>query len=405
MTLGIGGSTPETELERLQDMTQGVASIEKQEFQSRIDRLQALMQSHQVDVTYLNAGSNLYYFTGLSWYPSERMAGVIVPQNGAIEYVAPAFEKGTFEDYMVIEGNIHCWEEHESPYQLFNDVLKKMGIGSGTLGIDEATQYFIFDGIQQATSGIQFTNASVLTKQCRMYKSETEITLLQQANDMTMEVHKSAARILKPGIVTTDVYSFINEAHKAVGASGGSTFCIVLFGEATAYPHGVKNPQVLAENDMVLIDTGCQLQGYNSDITRTYVYGTPSDRQRQVWNCEKAAQTAAFEAAQLGKPCSGVDKAARQVVETAGFGPGYKIPGLPHRTGHGTGLDIHEFPYIVSSDDTPLGQGMSFSNEPMICVPGEFGVRHEDHIYMGEAGPHWYSEPMLSIDDPFAYEA
>jgi Xaa-Pro dipeptidase len=235
-----------------------------------------------------------------------------------------------------------------------------------------------------------------------MHKSPAELALLQQAKDMTLRVHKHVARILRPGISTGEVTDFIHRAHLAVGAPAGSYFCIVLFGPDTAYPHGVARPKRLEEGDMVLIDTGCQLQGYNSDITRTYVFGEPTDRQRAIWNVELEAQLAAFEAAQPGAPCAAVDLAARAVLEARGFGPGYTLPGLPHRTGHGIGLDIHEWPYLVSSNQTPLAPGMCFSNEPMLCVPGEFGVRHEDHFYITADGPRWFTRPAHSIDNPFA---
>jgi len=221
---------------------------------------------------------------------------------------------------------------------------------------------------------------------------------------MTLAVHRATASMLYEGISTVEVEQFIAEAHRKVGAPG-SYFVIVLFGEATAYPHGVNYTQYLKQGDMVLIDTGCQLKNYISDITRSYVFGEASERQRFVWNCEKAAQQAAFEAAQLGIPCKDVDAAARRSLEANGFGPGYKLPGLPHRTGHGIGLDIHEWPYLVASDNTPLEVGMCFSNEPMICIPGEFGVRHEDHFYMSETGPKWFTEPAYSIDQPFGPDA
>ena len=196
---------------------------------------------------------------------------------------------------------------------------------------------------------------------------------------------------------------FIHQAHIKMGAASGSYFCIVLFGEDSAFPHGVKNPKCLEKNDMVLIDTGCQIDGYISDITRSYVFGEASDRQRQIWQFEKEAQAIAFKAAQLGIPCSDVDQAARAYLSQQGLGPDYNLPGLPHRTGHGIGLDIHEWPYLVGSDTTLLDVGMCFSNEPMICVPGEFGVRLEDHFYMTKQGPKWFTQPSLSIDDPFGH--
>ena len=409
MTIGVGGSNAETELARLSDMTDGIAPISNIEFISRIDKACALMRDHGIDAVYLNAGTNLYYFTGTRWGASERMVGAVLTQNGKLHYIAPHFEISTLNGYMLIDGEISGWQEHESPYQLFGQILSSMGLTEGVVGLDESCSFFISDGLAQVLQAPQgsfrFVNAKPVTAGCRMCKSGAEIALLQRAKDMTLEVHKSAARILRDGISTQEVTAFIDQAHRAVGAAKGSYFCIVLFGEDSAYPHGVKTPKVLSENDMVLIDTGCQLEGYNSDITRTYVFGEPSPRDREVWNWEKASQAVGFAAAKLGDACGLVDTAARGYLEQHGFGPGYATPGLPHRTGHGIGLDIHEWPYLVSSDETPLDVGMCFSNEPMICIPGEFGIRLEDHFYMTENGPKWFTEPSHSVDDPFGYEA
>nr|WP_220743259.1 Xaa-Pro peptidase family protein [Shewanella colwelliana] len=401
---GIGGSTPAQELAKLSDMTEGVVGISKDEFSARVEKAQQLMRDQGLAAIYINAGTNLYYFTGTRWYASERMVGAIIPANGAVEYIAPAFEVDTLKGFMVIDGKVNTWHEDESPYQLFGQVLSNMGIDNGKVGIDESAAFFIFDGVRQAAPSFEYVNAKSVTAECRMIKSATELSLLQRAKDMTLEVHKAAARILHVGISVAEVEDFINQAHKAVGIPAGSYFCIVLFGEDSAYPHGVKSPKALELNDTVLIDTGCQLHGYNSDITRTYVFGRPSERQRQLWQLEQDAQIAAFEAARVGATCASVDRAARDVLEAAGFGPGYDVPGLPHRTGHGIGLDIHEWPYLVLNDKTPLAPGMCFSNEPMLCVPGEFGVRHEDHFYMTENGPVWFTAPAHSIDNPFGYE-
>lgn len=403
MTIGVGGSTVAEELAKLSDMAAGAKSIDDAEYAHRIKNAQRLMTSEGIDAVYLNAGSNLYYFTGTRWGASERMVGAIMPAKGALEYIAPNFEVNTLEDFMVIEGPVNGWQEHENPYELFARVLARLGIDKGTLGIDEATPFFLFDGIRNAAADHIYVNAKPVTAGCRMSKSDAEIALMQRAKDMTLEVHKATARILDEGITTSQVEAFINEAHKAVGAQAGSSFCIVLFGEATAYPHGVKDPQTLQRGDMVLIDTGCTLHGYNSDITRSYVFGEPSEKQRSVWKHEKEAQLAAFEGARLGRRCCEIDGAARASLELNGYGPEYEVPGLPHRTGHGIGLDIHEWPYLVRSDDTLLEVGMCFSNEPMICIYGEFGVRLEDHFYMTENGPKWFTQPSHSIDDPFGY--
>ncbi|SFB98897.1 M24 family metallopeptidase [Pseudoalteromonas denitrificans] len=405
MTIGVGGSSCEVELKKLKDMTKNVIGINKNEFHSRIKQAQKLMLEQNMSAIYLDSGTNLYYFTGLKWYKSERLVGAILPAQGEIEFIAPHFEKGSLKDHMVIQGHINGWHEHECPYKLFSKILNKMGLTSGQVGIDESAAFFIFDGFRKAAPEFKYINASTVTAQCRQIKSKAEIALLQQAKDMTLEVHKSAARILYPGISTTEVTDFINEAHKSVGATSGSSFCIVLFGLATSFPHGVKDPQVLKENDWVLIDTGCLLHGYNSDITRTYAYGEATDKQRAAWQVEKDAQLNAFEAAKLGATCGEVDSAARKIIEANDYGPDYELPGLPHRTGHGCGLDIHEWPYLVKGTHTKLATGMVFSNEPMLVLPNEFGVRLEDHFYMDSKGPVWFTRPSHSLDDPFGLEA
>ena len=413
MTIGVGGKTAEAALAALFNMTQGVQPIAKPEYLQRIARAQAHLQAQGFAAMWVHAGTNMTYFSGTKWHPSERMVGAIVPAKGAIEYLAPYFEQNTLRDFMVVEGNVNVWHEHESPYQLLVDTLKRMGIAGGVgagkaalpcIGISEDAPFFIVDGIAQLATDYRLVNAKPVTAHCRTRKSANEIALMQRAKDMTLAVHKAAASIMREGITTTEVNAFIHEAHKKVGAPG-SYFCIVLFGEATAFPHGVKNPQTLKKNDMVLIDTGCQVEGYISDITRTYVFGEPSARQRAVWNAEKAAQAAAFDAAQPGVACSEVDLAARRSLVASGFGPDYRLPGLPHRTGHGIGMDIHEWPYLVGSDNTALAEGMCFSNEPMICVPGEFGVRLEDHFFMTATGPTWFTLPSYSVDDPFGLNA
>jgi Xaa-Pro dipeptidase len=400
--MNIGGTDQQTALDALADMTPGAMPITLAEHRSRIDRAQAFMAAQGIAAVYLNAGSNLTYFTGTKWSPSERMVGAILPAHGDLVYIAPAFEESTIRDFMVVEGSIAVWDEHENPAARLRDVLAQRGIAAGSvLAIDESTPLFLFDLVRAATAGYTLQNAHPVTSHCRSRKSDAEIALIQRAMDMTLAVHKAAAAILHEGITTKEVEEFIHLAHRRVGASG-SYFCIVLFGEATAYPHGVSYVQTLKRGDTVLIDTGCKVHNYISDITRTYVFGEPTERQRFVWDAEKAAQRAAFDAAQLGVPCEDVDKAARRSLEANGFGPGYKLPGLPHRTGHGIGLDIHEGPYLVGGERRVLEPGMCFSNEPMICVPGEFGVRLEDHFYMTATGPKWFTQPAASLEEPFA---
>ncbi len=404
MTIGVGGSSAKVELEKLTNMTHNVQAITEAEFKQRIAKAQAIMVEHDIAATYVNAGTNLYYFTGTLWYASERMVGAIIPQQGEIKYITPFFEVSTLRQYMTVKGEIKGWQEHESPYGLFQQILAELGINKGRVAIDESTAFFIADGIKQAAPALTLIDAKLVTAGCRAIKSDTEIALLQQAKDITIEVHKAVARILRVGISTQEVTDFIDQAHRKLGATGGSYFCIVLFGEDSSYPHGVKSPKTLEKNDMVLIDTGCQIQGYNSDITRTYVFGEPNQRQRDMWLVEKLAQKAAFDAANIGVPCGDVDIAARDYIASQNMGPDYQTPGCPHRTGHGIGLDIHEWPYLIRSDRTPLAKGMCFSNEPMLVLPNEFGVRLEDHFYMTDTGAKWFTEPSHSIDDPFGYQ-
>ncbi|MGK9067319.1 M24 family metallopeptidase [Stutzerimonas chloritidismutans] len=405
MTIGVGGSTPEQALARLRNMLEGVEPIGLSEYQARIERAQARMCELGIDAIFIGAGSNLEYFSGVRWSPSERLVGALLPADGALEYIAPAFEEGTIRDFMVVDGPVRGWQEHESPYRLVFDRLASMGIKPNVharprIGICPSLPFFMFDGLRQLDPGYAFVDAAAVSGYCRQRKSPQEIALMQRAKLMTLEVQKAAASILHEGISTVEVADFIQRAHRAVGATG-SVFCIVLFGEASAFPHGVSYPQRLKQGDMVLIDTGCRVHSYLSDITRSYVFGKPSERQRTLWGFEQEAQLAAFAAAQLGVPCEQVDEAARSSLEACGLGPGYTLPGLPHRTGHGIGLDIHEGPYLVRGDYTPLDVGMCFSNEPMICVPGEFGIRLEDHFYMSASGPRWFTEPSPSVDDPF----
>ncbi len=405
MTLGVGGSTITTQLDGLSNMRGSAAPISVAERCVRIERARELMRAFGIDALYLDASTSLYYFTGLRLFPSERLHGAIIGPRGGIVYVCPAFEAAKTVDLMQVKGEVVTWEEHEDPCAVVLETIRAVSPGARVVGVDEITPFFTFDGLRRCGAGIAFVNGSSVTGGCRRTKSSQELALLQAAKDITLEAHRATARILTEGISTTEVAEFIAQAHKRLGADGDLSFCIVLFGEPTAYPHGVAYPQQLKTGDMVLIDTGATVQGYHSDITRTYVFGEPNARQREVWDVEKTAQAAAFAAAQLGATCESVDAAARQVIEGAGFGPGYKVPGLPHRTGHGIGLDVHEWSYLVRGDTTILTSGMCFSNEPMICIYGEFGVRLEDHFFMTEGGPRWFTEPSHSVDDPFGYEA
>lgn len=402
MTIGVGGSNATIELEKIENRTQNVQPIQLEEYQERIKKAVQLMKALSVKAVYLNAGTNLYYFTGTLWSASERMVGGLLFDDGTLEYIAPKFEEGTFKKYMKVESTINCWEEHESPYVLFGKLLAAKNV-SGQIAIDESAAYFLVDGISKANPSYNFINAQEITAGCRMQKSKNEIAIIQRAKDITMEVQRAAARILKPGITVNEVTDFINKAHIKAGIPSGSYFCIVLFADDTQYPHGVSVPQTLKENQAVIVDTGCRLEGYLSDITRSYAFGEASEEYKTIWNLEQKTQFSAFEAAQIGASCGSLDDAARKTLAEAGLSPDYELPGLPHRVGHGTGLDIHEYPYLVRGSEIKLLEGMVVSNEPMICIPGKFGIRHEDHFYMTENGPKWFTTPMHSVDNPFGY--
>ncbi|MCJ2185779.1 Xaa-Pro peptidase family protein [Novosphingobium sp. 2638] len=369
-------------------------AITREEYAARLGKARMLMAREGVCALVINAGSSLRYFTGVTWGQTERLVALLLPASGKPRIVCPAFERGSLEAELRIEADLLLWEEDEDPVRLLTDVLPK----GGTVAIDPLLPFGQAGRIASAHGAA--VDASPVIDGCRMYKSPAELALMQQAKAMTLDVHRAAARILAPGIRASEVIRFIDEAHREMGA-GGSYFCAVQFGKATAYPHGLPIDQELEEDQIVLIDTGCRIEGYHSDITRTYAFGKVSDEERAVWDLEKAAQAAAFAAVRPGVPCEEIDGAARKVLEEAGLGPNYRLPGLPHRTGHGIGLAIHEPAYLVRGDRTPLAPGMCFSNEPMIVCPNRFGIRLEDHFFVTDEGAQWFTEPQPAIDQPF----
>lgn len=398
MTKGVGGSTIDAELAGLSPWATPAARISHDERAARIEHLRRLMANQNVDAVLIGAGPSLNYFAGVPWGASERLVAMIVHARRAPVLIAPMFELGSLQAELAFEARVLCWEEDEDPFSITVAALSDASVAR--LAIDPAMAFHMVARLRAAGPSLDVVDATPLIDGCRMAKSPAELALMSQAKAMTLEVHRRAARILRPGITATAIRRFIEQAHRALGADGNS-FCIVLFGRATAYPHGLPGEQVLNEGDVVLIDTGCVVQGYNSDITRTYVYGEPTADHRRIWAIEREAQQAAFDTARPGIACEEVDAAARAVLVGAGLGPDYRLPGLPHRTGHGIGLAVHEAPYLVRGDRTPLQPGMCFSNEPMIVVPGEFGVRLEDHFHVTETGAAWFTQPSPSIDAPF----
>jgi Xaa-Pro dipeptidase len=373
--------------------------ISDEERLARIEKARRLMAEHGMSAIVLEPGTSMSYYVNVRWGLSERPFLLVIPAKGELAYVAPAFEEQRAREITRFTNDIRVWQEDEDWGAIVAGVLKDRGIATGTIGVEERVRFFIPEGLRAAAPQLRFVLATPVTAGCRMFKSPAEIALMQRASDITIEAYKAAFATFREGMTHFELANNIRAAFEALGAPGGA---LVLFGEYTAFPHGTVQPQRLKEGDVVLVDGGCSVEGYQSDITRTTVFGKPSKRQTDVWNLEKEAQAAAFKAAQVGATCESVDAAARKVITDAGFGPDYKVPGLPHRTGHGIGMDGHEWTNFVRGNKTPIAPGMCFSNEPTIVIYGEFGVRLEDCLYITENGPKYFTQPSPSIDQPFA---
>jgi Xaa-Pro dipeptidase len=379
----------------------GVMPISVTEREARIAKAQRLLSEQKMEALVLDCGTSLEYFTGISWWPSERTMVAIIPAKGSVKYVCPAFEEDRLREQISIGKEVFPWNEDESPYRLIATVFKDAGIVSGSIAIEERLRFFIMDGIRKEAPHLNYTSGDPVTIPCRIIKSAAELKLMQTANDITIAAIQNSVGQLKEGMSQSELSSMIMKAQNELG--GNADFALCLFGKASAFPHGTKQPQQLKQGDIVLMDCGCTVHGYCSDITRTIVFGAePTKRQEEIWNLEKQSQAAGFAAAKIGSPCEAVDAAARKVITDAGFGPGYKLPGLPHRTGHGIGMDGHEWGNMVRGNKQLLEPGMCFSIEPTISIIGEFGVRFEDCVYMTEDGPKWFSQPSKSIHEPFA---
>ena len=388
-------------MDGLQSMIKDVAPISVKERQDRIAKAQRLLTEQKIQALVLDAGTSLLYFTGIQWWPSERTMVAVIPAKGEVFYICPGFEESRLRESIKIGKEVHAWQEDESPYALIASSFTKAGIESGTIAVEERLRFFILDGIRKEAIHLNYVSADPVTMPCRMIKSASEIALLQKASDITVAAMKAGIGSLKEGMSQSELAAIIAEAHNKLGGNNGGG--LVLFGESSAVPHGSTKPGTLRKGDIVLMDCGCNVEGYASDITRTIVFGAePTKRQLEVWNLEQKAQVAGFAAAKNGMACELVDAAARKVITDAGFGPGYQLPGLPHRTGHGIGMDGHEWGNMVKGNQQLLQPGMCFSVEPTISIPGEFGVRHEDCAYMTEDGPKWFSKPGISIQQPFA---
>jgi Xaa-Pro dipeptidase len=380
-------------------MTEGIVPISDDERLARMERARRLMVEHGMDALYLEPGSSLFYFTGIEWSNSERMFAMVLPVRGDPAYVCPRFEEERARELIRFGDDVRAWEEEEDPGALVAGILRDRGIGTGTVGMEERVRFFLFDAVQKNAPRAGYTLGTPVTAGCRMYKSPAELALMQRANDITIEAYKAVVPLFHEGMTKAELRELATMAHRALGVTGSIG---ANFGESSAFPHGSIQPRDLREGDVVLMDGGCGVEGYRSDISRTTVFGRPTQRMVDVWDLELEAQNAAFAAARVGVPCEEVDAAARKVIVDAGFGPGYEIPGLPHRTGHGIGLDGHEWTNFVKGNRTPLAPGMCFSDEPMIAIYGEFGVRQEDCLYITEEGPRFFTEQSVSITEPFA---
>ena len=395
---GLGlGEVPGVHAGEAQHVTSSAAPITDEERRARIEKARRLMTENGIDAMVLEGGTSMFYYTGVRWGNSERTFAVVIPARGELAWVTPGFEEERARELIKFSTDVRAWQEDESPYRVIAGILRDRG-ATGRIGIEERLRFFIYDGLRQELPSSQFVSATPVTAGGRMIKSAAEIALMQQANDITLKAIGTAFASLKEGMSTGDVGAIVASETRKLG--GNADGALVIFGKYSAFPHGSVQPQKLRDGDVVLVDAGCTVEGYVSDITRTGVFGKPTQRQRDVWDVEKRAQGAAFAAAQVGATCESVDAAARKVITDAGFGPDYKVPGLPHRTGHGIGLDGHEWTNFVRGNTTRLAPGMCFSDEPTITIYGEFGIRLEDCLHMTESGPKMFTPLSPSIERP-----
>lgn len=363
---------------------------------ARIARAQALMQANDIAAVFVEAGSSLVYYAGMRWGRSERLTGLVIPARGAPAVITPFFEKPTALERLGIEAEVRVWQEHENPFAVVAAFLKERGVTEGRIGIEETVRFFVSDGLRQAMPGAQIVSADPVVRAQRMIKSGSEIALMQKATDVTIAAYRHTLSRIRIGMRADQIADIMNDATRTLG--GVPQFALVLLNEAAAYPHGSDQPQKVVEGGVVLMDCGCTVEGYQADVSRTFVVGRPKPDVARVWQQMKQGQSAAFAAAKVGTPAGAVDDAVRAYYESIGYGPDYDLPGLSHRTGHGIGLDGHEPINLVRGEKTPLAPGMCFSNEPGLYLPGKFGVRIEDCFYMTDAGPRYFSQPQPAMD-------
>ena len=372
--------------------------IGRAERAARVARAQALMRANDIGAVLIEPGASLVYFTGIQWHRSERLTAAVLPAEGDACIVTPFFEEPSIRETLDVPGEVRVWQEDQDPLRLVAGFLKERKLTDRPIGIEETLRYFAVDGLQRALPGVRLVSANPVVRGCRMIKTPAELTLMQKATDVTIAAYRWVHPRVEKGMTGRDIAALMSAATVKLG--GEVEFNLVLIGEAAAYPHGSRTVHRVDEGAIVLMDCGCNVEGYQSDVSRTFVFGTATKEQRLVWDQVHEGQQTALAAARIGAAAGSVDDAVRRLYESFGYGPGYKLPGLSHRTGHGIGLDGHEPVNLVHGEMTRLAPGMCFSNEPGIYIPGKFGVRLEDCFHMTAAGPQWFSEPPRSIDQP-----
>jgi Xaa-Pro dipeptidase len=389
----------EPDVSELKDITTDAAPIGREERIARIARAQALMKAAGIGAVLIEPGSSLIYFTGVRWGRSERLTAAILPVEGEPCIVTPFFEEPSVRESLAVPAEVRVWQEDQDPLGVVVGFLKERKLAARPIGIEETVRYFAVDGLQQALPGAKIVSANPVVRGCRMIKTAPELALMQLATDVTIAAYRWTWPRIREGMTPRDIAALMSAATRKLG--GSNEWNLILLGEAAAYPHGSGKPQKVVPGEVVLMDCGCSVQGYQSDVSRSFVFGTASAEQRKVWNQVRRGQAVAFEAARLGTPAGAVDDAVRRYYTSLGYGPDYQLPGLSHRTGHGIGMDGHEPVNLVRGEKTRLAAGMCFSNEPGIYIPGSFGIRLEDCFHMTESGPEWFSVPPKSIDTPF----
>ena len=389
-------------ISKLKSRKSEAVPISVEERSQRQEHARKLMAENFLDAIVMTEGTSLRYFTGIRWWGGERMFAWILPAKGAPFYICPAFEEGRAREQLLnapdgTSAEVRLWQEDESPYQLVAQYLKDRHMVAGTIGIEETIPFVFADGIAKAVPRAVLTSATPVTAGCRMIKSSHEIALMRLASQVTIAVYQAVYESLHEGMTQHDVGNLISAAYDRMGFPGDAS---VMVGEFSASPHGSKTPQVIREGTITMIDDGCEVEGYQSDITRTFVLGKASDKMKSLFDVVHHAQSAALAAARPGAECGSIDDAARKIIADAGYGPGYKY--FTHRLGHGLGMDGHEWPYLVRGNLTKLQAGMTTSNEPGIYIPGEFGVRLEDDMHITEDGAELFTRQSPSLEQPFA---